>query len=83
MLLACGIDAEEAIDAAVSICLLPSIVATLKNKITKEDRTVLQTVEAVFGEDNIQYSKAFILGAAAKNNGDSESVGSDNEITAE
>ena len=54
-----------------------------KNKITKEDRTVLQTVEAVFGEDNIQYSKAFILGAAVKNNGDSESVGSDNEITAE
>ena len=83
MLLACGIDAEEAIDAAVSICLLPSIVATLKNKITKEDRTVLQTVEAVFGEDNVQYSKAFILGAAVKNNGDSESVGSDNEITAE
>lgn len=83
MLLACGIDAEEAIDAAISICLLPSVVATLKNKTTKEDRTVLQTVEVIFGEDNIQYSKAFILSAAVKNNGDGESVDSDNEITAE
>ncbi len=61
ILLACGVEVDEAIDAALAIRVLPSITASLKDKLTKEDKTVLQTVEFVFGVDaNMQYIKAYI-----------------------
>lgn len=63
-LLACNIDQTDALDAALSMRLLPSVVAALKDKLGREDKTVLQMVEFIFGEENVQYSKAFIASLA-------------------
>ena len=60
MLLACEMELADATDAAVATRILPSIASALKDKLSKEDKTILQTVEFVFGDDNIQYSKAFL-----------------------
>ncbi len=64
MLLACNLEMPDAVDAVIASRLLPSITAELKGKLDKEDKTVLQAVEFVFGEDNISYSKAYIAGLA-------------------
>jgi hypothetical protein len=60
MLLACEMEISDATDAAITARILPSVAASVKDKLAKEDKTVLQTVEFIFGEDNIQYSKAFL-----------------------
>jgi hypothetical protein len=60
ILLTCGLEPVEALDAAISIRLLPSITAALKDKLTTEDRTVLQMMEFLFGENNVVFSKAFL-----------------------
>lgn len=60
MLLACDMEIADATDAAIASRILPSVAAATKDKLSKEDKTVLQTVEFIFGEDNIQYSKAFL-----------------------
>lgn len=65
MLLACGFDLNDAIDAAVAIKVLPSMTSALQDKIGKEERTLLQTMEFVFGDDNIRYSKAYLDGVKA------------------
>ncbi len=60
MLLSCGFEMSDATDAVVAGRLLPSITAQIRGKLEKEDETVLQAVEFIFGEDNIAYSKAYI-----------------------
>lgn len=67
ILLACGMELNDALDAALAVRLLPSVVIALKDNLDKEDRTVLQTLEHILGAENIQYSKAFIVGAANSN----------------
>ncbi len=60
MLLSCNLEMADAVDAAIAGRLLPSITAKLRGKLGKEDKTVLQSLEFIFGEDSIQYSKAYI-----------------------
>lgn len=60
MLLACEMEIADATDAAITARILPSVAASVKDKLAKEDKTVLQTVEFIFGEDNVQFSKAFL-----------------------
>ena len=60
MLLSCNFEMVDAVDAAIAGRLLPSVTAKLRGKLGKEDKTVLQSLEFIFGEDSIQYSKAFI-----------------------
>lgn len=59
MLLACEMDISDAVDAALATRILPSITVELKDKLGKEDKTVYQMVEFVFGENNVTFSKAF------------------------
>ena len=60
ILLACGMEIGDALDAAMATRILPSIVAALEGNLKAEDRTLLQTLEVVLGEGNMQYSKEFV-----------------------
>lgn len=62
MLMACDFDINDAIDAAMSIRILPPITAALRGKLDKEERTVLQTVEFVLGSENIHFTRVFLDG---------------------
>jgi len=62
MLMACGFDMNDAIDAAIAIRILPPMTAMLRDKLGKEERTVWQMVEFVFGSDNIRFAKAYLDG---------------------
>lgn len=68
MLLACDLELIDAADAAIAVKLLPSVCAELNGKLSKEDKTVLQTMEFIFGEENIQYSKAMLDLIASRGN---------------
>ena len=61
VLLACGVEIDEATDASLATKILPSLTASIKDKLTQEDRTVLQTIEFVFGVDSVMAcAKAYI-----------------------
>jgi hypothetical protein len=56
----------DAIDAALATRVIPSITVALKDKLGKEDKTVLQTAEFVLGADHTQYTKAYFDSLAIK-----------------
>ena len=68
MLLACDIEQTDAIDAVLATRVFPSVTVALKDKLDKEDKTVLQTAEFVLGADHVQYAKAYFDSLAIKTN---------------
>jgi len=60
LLLACELTLEEAADVALATKILPSLSVALKDKLGEEDKTILQTVEFVFGVDHTDYAKTYI-----------------------
>ncbi len=60
MLLATGMEINDAGDAAIAARILPSITIELRGKLKKEDKTVYQSMEFIFGADNLAFSKAYI-----------------------
>ena len=60
MLLACELELDEAADIALATKILPSVSVSLKDKLGEEDKTVLQTVEFVFGTDHTEYAKVYM-----------------------
>lgn len=72
MLLACEMDISDAVDAALATRILPSITVELKDKLGKEDKTVYQMVEFIFGADNVAFSKAFAESLKSKDSSSEE-----------
>ena len=60
MLLACELEMDDAADMAVATKILPSVSVSLRGKLGEEDKTVLQTVEFVFGTDHTEYAKFYM-----------------------
>ena len=74
--LSCGVDVKAAVDSALAAKILPSLVSSVKGSISNEERTVAETVEMIFGEENVSASKAFLDAVTAsrvQNNVDSAS----------
>ena len=59
------IEETEAFDSAISSMIMPSLYDALDGKIQKDDRTLSETVEAIFGEETLPKTVAFIKRAAA------------------
>jgi hypothetical protein len=52
-LLDCGATQAEALDEAMAAKLLPSMIAVLEGKLSGEETSLAETLEAIFGEDNV------------------------------
>lgn len=50
----------EALDTAMAIKLIPSMAAAVRGKLSKEDKTLLETLEFTFGEENVECCKELI-----------------------
>ena len=57
---ACESETVDAVDGAVCAKLLPSIVAKLKGRLPKEEKSFEETLEAVFGEGRVERCLRFI-----------------------
>ena len=57
LLTACGEELAEAADFAIAIRLLPSMSSILRNKLAAEDKTLVDTLEFIFGSENISASR--------------------------
>lgn len=62
---ACGQELLEAWDRAVAANLLPMMMAVLKDKVDREERTLLETVEQLFGEDNVEVCRRVLRNIGA------------------
>lgn len=60
MLLAVGAEINEALDFTLAVKILPSMLSSLKEKLTDDDKTPAETVEFIFGEEYISASKELI-----------------------
>lgn len=58
--LACGGEIEEAVDGVLSSKLLPTIMTMLKDNPQMVDVDMVQTIESIFGEENISRSANII-----------------------
>lgn len=58
--IACESEATEAVDGAVCAKLLPSMLANLKGKLPKEEKSFAETVEGIFGEGRADRCVRFI-----------------------
>ena len=58
LLICCGMEVADAVDAGVAIKLLPSICGAVKGNLTGDDKSVMEMVEFIFGDENIAYAKA-------------------------
>ena len=62
---ACGQELPEAWDRAVAANLLPMMMAVLKDKVSRDERTLLETVEQLFGEDNVEVCRRILRNIGA------------------
>ena len=60
----CGQELPEAWDHAVAANLLPMMMAMTKDKIRNDERTLLDTVEQLFGEDNVEVGRRVLKNIA-------------------
>ena len=60
LLLAAKKELTEAVDIAIATKLLPSMSASIKNLLTKDDETLKAKLEFIFGEENISFCSKFI-----------------------
>lgn len=58
--LALGGEETDALDAAVSARLIPQILSVLKDKLGYEDKTLIESVEEIFGEEHTESCKRII-----------------------
>ena len=59
---ACGHEMAVALDYAMAENLIPVLLPTVKGKLTDEDRSLLETVESYFGEDNVPMCRRIMKG---------------------
>ena len=60
MLLSTKKETEDALDVAMATRLIPSMAAALRNNLTKEDETLRETIEFIFGDENVSVCKKLI-----------------------
>ena len=60
LLLSEGLDISDALDVAVSARLLPSMAVAIKDKLTEDDQTLVESLEFIFGEEKIAVGKELI-----------------------
>ncbi|MBO7250488.1 MAG: glycoside hydrolase family 3 C-terminal domain-containing protein, partial [Clostridia bacterium] len=69
MLIAASIELDEATDISLATRILPAMTASVKDKLTKDDMTVSQAIEFVFGVDSVMtHTKSYIKSLTLKQN---------------
>ena len=58
---ACGFEKNDALDRALAFNLLPVLTSVLKGKLSSEDRTLLEVVEAAFGEEAVAVCRKVLI----------------------
>ena len=59
---------SESLDSAVAARLIPSMAAAVRGNLTKEDKTLSEMLDFIFGEENVGACKAVIGGFTDKKN---------------
>lgn len=76
LLVSCGLDLSAATDSTVAARLLPSMSVSLDGNLGDEDKSIVETLEFIFGDDNTGKCKDFI--ASEENRGSAPAVKSEN-----
>lgn len=63
--MACGFEEGKAIDVAMAAKLVPSVIAALSGKLSGSDAGLFETIENIFGEDNVETCKDIIKNSGA------------------
>lgn len=63
--MACGFEENEAMDEAMAAKLIPSVIAALNGKLSKDDAGLIETLESIFGEDNVEACKDTVKNSGA------------------
>jgi hypothetical protein len=61
---ACGLELNEAWDRTMAANLLPMMMSALKNKVNNDERSLLEIVEQIFGEDNVEMCRKVLKNIA-------------------
>lgn len=61
---ACGYEKNDALDRALAFNLLPVLTSVLNGKLSSDDKTLLETVEAAFGEDAVAVCRKTLTAAS-------------------
>ena len=64
--MACGFDEGEAIDEAMAAKLIPSVIAAVNGKLSGDDAGLIETLENIFGEDNVEACKDAVKNSGAE-----------------
>jgi len=64
--MACGFDEGEAIDEAMAAKLIPSVIAAVNGKLSGDDAGFIETLENIFGEDNVEACKDAVKNSGAE-----------------
>ena len=63
--LACGMKCETGLDECMAAKILPSVVIALNGKIPNSDTGLVETMSAIFGEENIFACKKAVKASGA------------------
>lgn len=62
LLISLGTDLSAALDSAIAARLMPSMTVSVNGKLGDDDKGMAETLEFIFGEDNVKRCKDFIDG---------------------
>ena len=63
--MSCGAEQAEAVDEGIAAKLLPSMIAAANGTFSSEDVGFAETLESIFGEDNVDACKRTVKNSAA------------------
>jgi hypothetical protein len=63
--MACGFEEDEAVDEAIAAKLLPSMIAAVNGTFSSDDAGLAETIESIFGDDNVDACKKAIKTSGA------------------
>ncbi|MBO7293095.1 MAG: glycoside hydrolase family 3 C-terminal domain-containing protein, partial [Clostridia bacterium] len=82
-MIATGVAPDEALDITLSMRLLPSVLVALKGNLTADDPSITETLDFIFGEDHVSFSKALLTAVFGSAEAEEESAEAPVEATAE
>ena len=62
---ACGLDAKEALDRALSARVIPSAIIALDSVENAENKNLSEKLEMIFGDGNVELSRSMIRSAGS------------------
>jgi hypothetical protein len=62
----CGFKESEAVDAAMASKLIPALIPALNGKLSGDEAGLIETLENIFGEDNVDACKSAIKKSGAE-----------------